>query len=362
MRGSIVALAGLVLASLLASPAAAQDRDALVARQRKAIEAMKAAPKDPPRIAFVSNGVAFFWVLAKAGAEAAAKETGATVTVHMPPNGIGDQKRILEDLVTRGVDGVAVSPIDPANQSDVLNAVARRALLITHDSDAPESARLCYVGVDNYEAGRLCGRLVKEALPGGGEVFVFVGRLEQDNARRRRQGLIDELMGRDPDPSRFDPPGTVVSGNGFSVLGTLTDQFDRAKAKANVEDVIARHPGIDCMVGLFEYNPPLILEALARAGKTGAVKVVAFDEAPETLAGVRSGTVHATVVQDPYLYGYRSVEILDALCRGDASGLPADGFVSVPAQAITQKNLAEFEAQMKARAAAAGDAADAKAP
>ena len=353
MRHAIrsIALASAILA--IASPAFAQSRDALIARQKKAIEAMKASPKDPPKIAFVTNGVAFFWVLAKAGAEAAAKDTGATVSVLMPPNGIGDQKRMLEDLVTRGIDGIAVSPIDPANQSDTLNAVARRALLITHDSDAPESARLCYIGVDNYEAGRMCGRLVKEACPDGGEVAIFVGRLEQDNARRRRQGLIDELMGRDTDPSRFDAPGATVSGNGFTVVGTYTDQFDRAKAKANAEDVLARYPGLDCMVGLFEYNPPLMLEAIERAGKAGTVKVVAFDEAPETLEGIRRGTVHGTVVQDPFMYGYASVELLNALCKGDASKLPANGSLPVPAKAIKQGNLAAFEAEMKARAASA---------
>ncbi|MGA1045843.1 MAG: substrate-binding domain-containing protein, partial [Phycisphaerales bacterium] len=183
MRHAIRSIAVAAARVAAASPALAQSRDALIARQKKSIESMKASPKDPPKIAFVSNGVAFFWVLAKAGAEAAAKDTGAVVSVHMPPNGIGDQKRMLEDLVTRGIDGIAVSPIDPANQSDTLNAVARRALLITPDSDAPESARLCYIGVDNYEAGRLCGRLLKETLPDGGEVAIFVGRLEQDNAR-----------------------------------------------------------------------------------------------------------------------------------------------------------------------------------
>ena len=32
-----------------------------------------------------------------------------------------------------------------------------------------------------------------------------------------------------------DDPSAVIEGNGFVILGTLTDQFDRAKGKANVE-------------------------------------------------------------------------------------------------------------------------------
>jgi ribose transport system substrate-binding protein len=66
--------------------------------------------------------------------------------------------------------------------------------------------------MDNYTAGRMCGELVREALPKGGKVMLFIGRLEQDNARLRRQGVIDALLGRPHDPKNFDPPGKVLQG------------------------------------------------------------------------------------------------------------------------------------------------------
>ncbi len=115
-----------------------------------------------------------------------------------------------------------------------------------------------------------------------------------------------------------DDPSAVIEGNGYTILGTLTDQFDRAKAKANVEDTLSRHPDIDCMVGLFEYNPPLILEALEQADKVGKVKVVAFDENSRTLQGIKDGSVVGTIAQDPYMYGYKSMEYLAGLHKGDA--------------------------------------------
>jgi ribose transport system substrate-binding protein len=169
-----------------------------------------AGAADRPRVAFVTNGIASFWLIAEAGARKAAQEFDVDLEVRMPPEGIGDQKRMIEELLTLGVDGMAVSPIDPANQTDLLNAAAEQTPLITHDSDAPDSNRLAYVGMSNYDAGRLCGELVKEALPGGGSIMIFVGRIEQDNARLRRQGLIDELLDRSHDPTRFDPPGKVI--------------------------------------------------------------------------------------------------------------------------------------------------------
>ena len=190
---------------------------------------------------------------------------------------------------------------------------------------------------------------MREALPDGGKVALFVGRLEQDNGRRRRQGVLDELLGRDADPSRFDPPSASLVGNGFTIVGTLTDQFDRAQGKANAEDMIARHPDLGAMVGLFAYNTPLVLEALSGAGRTGAIAVVGFDEADETLDGVAAGSVYATVVQDPYEYGRRSMTILAALARGEDPDLPADGFVNIPARAIRRADVAAFRAELARR-------------
>lgn len=301
------------------------------------------------KIAFVSNGVDPFWVICQRGVEAAGKDLDVRVAFQMPSEGITSQKRILEDLVTKGTDGIAVSPIDPSNQTDILNLVAERSKLVTADSDAPDSKRLVYIGMSNYEAGRMAGQLMKEVLPKGGKVMVFVGRLEQDNAKLRRQGFIDELVGREPDPTRYDPPAAQPQGNGFTILGTLTDQFDRAKAKANVEDTLSKHPDIDGMVGLFAYNPPAILEALKQAGRIGKVKVIGFDENEATLNGIKDYTVHGTVVQNPYEYGYQSVRVLTEYLSGNESVIPENKYMEIPARKIRADNVQEFWDQLNER-------------
>lgn len=303
-----------------------------------------------PKIAYVTNGVASFWVIAESGVQQGGQEFDADVQVLMPAEGISDQKRIIEDLLTKGMDGIAVSPIDPVNQTDLLNKAGKFAKLITHDSDAPDSDRLCYIGVDNYTAGLECGKLAREALPDGGKIAIFIGRLEQDNAKRRRQGTIDGLLGRNTDPTRFDPPDTEIKEAGYHIVGTYTDQFDRAAGKANAEDVMSRHPDIAGMIGLFAYNPPLILEALKQGNKLNQVKVIAFDEADETLQGIIDGTVYGTIVQNPFEYGRQSVRILAGLVRGQSLaelGVPASGFVDIPARTITKQNVEQFWAELK---------------
>ena len=66
--------------------------------------------------------------------------------------------------------------------------------MITHDSDAPDSDRLFYLGTNNYDAGRMLGKLVKKSMPEGGKIMIYVGKMDVLNAQQRRQGLIDELM------------------------------------------------------------------------------------------------------------------------------------------------------------------------
>lgn len=316
----------------------------------KKTEAVAKSSGQRPTIGYVTNGIASFWTIAEAGAHAAGKDFDAQVEVRMPPSDspIANQKRMIEELLTLGVDGIAVSPIKPEDQQDVLNEIGRQCFFITHDSDAPQTNRLAYIGMSNYDAGRTCGKLVKESIPAGGNVMIFVGRLDQLNARQRRQGVIDELLGRSYDPNRFDAPDVgALRGDKYVILDTRTDNFDFGQAKAVAEDAIVKYPDLHCMVGLFAYNPPYMLEALKGANKQGKIKLVAFDEADETLQAILDGYCDGTVVQNPYMYGYESVRILAALSRGDKSVLPTDGFLNIPERVIRKDNARQFWDELK---------------
>src|SRR5712671_806594 len=307
-------------------------------------------PEAQPSFAFVTNGVADFWEHARAGANAAADELHVHVDV-ITPSSITDQTRKIEDLLTRGTDGIAISPIDPENQVEAINKAAAQTNLITHDSDAPQSNRLMYIGMDNYQAGLMCGKTLREAMPDGGKIVIFIGRLDQDNSKRRRQGVIDAFLGIEPDPKHNNPSGQelVSADKKYTILGTMTDQFDFAKAKANVEDAVTRYPDVNGMIGLFEYNPPLIIEALERVGKIGKVKIMGFDENSRTLEGIKNGTVVATVVQNPYQYGYQSVKVLNALHKGDKSIIPESKFIDIPARVIDKSNVDAFQKEISER-------------
>jgi len=298
--------------------------------------------------AFVTNGVDPFWIIAQRGVEKAGEDLDVNVEVRMPSQGVADQKRMVQELLAQNIDGIAISPIDPVNQDELLQEIASHSILITQDSDAPDSPRECYIGMDNYTAGRMCGKLVKEALPDGGEVMLFVGRLGQANARLRRQGVIDELMDRSEDNTRYDAPDEPITNEKYTILDTRTDDFDHPQAKANAQDAIAKYPNLKCMVGLFAYNPPLCLEAIRDAEKLNEIKVVSFDEDPVSLQGIIDGTVVGTVVQNPYQYGYESVRVLNGLANGDKSVIPENKIIHIPARTIRKDNVEEYWAELKA--------------
>lgn len=301
------------------------------------------------KTAFVTNQIASFWNIAKVGCEDAAKELDVECDVRMPAVATAvEQKRIVEDLLAGGIEAIAISPIDADNQGDLLNQWASKVPLITQDSDAPGTDRLMYIGMDNYLAGRMCGELVKQALPDGGEVMLFIGRLEQDNAKRRRQGVIDVLLGRES-MGEYDPTGGEIKGDKYTIIDTLTDQGDEAVAKRKAEDAITTYPEMDAMVGLFAYNPPACLAALKSQGKLNKIKVVGFDEADDTLQGIKDGTVQGTVVQNPYEYGFQSVKVLVSILNGDESIIPESKFIDIPARSITKENVDEFWDDLKSK-------------
>ena len=289
------------------------------------------------RVAYITNGTAPpFWTLARQGALDAAKALGVHCDVKMPPGGTtGEQLQYMELFRSQGYSGLAISPIAAAGQTDQINATAKVMNVITHDSDAPDSDRLCFVGIDNYHAGRLVGKLVKEALPEGGEVMLFIGNMDQDNAQRRRQGVIDELLDRERHPEgKFDNPDATFLDGTYKILGTKVDSpIDEAKALENAQATVTKYPNLACMVGLFAYHPRTCLRALPES-RRGVVKIVGFDEAEETLQGILDGHIHGTVAQDPYNYGYKSVEILTKLAQGDKSAIPEGEWYQIPPQVI----------------------------
>lgn len=324
---------------------------------------------DKIKIGVVTNCTADFWSICEAGANKAAQEYDVELQFRQPEKAFDAsvQMPIVEAWAKQGVSGIAVSVIDPQGQTEDLTRIAKKVPLITMDNDADQTGRLCYIGIDNYEGGKAVGRLVKKALPNGGTVAVFIGSTKSANGKARTQGVLDELAGQKDAPgedaSHPAKPGLKGKkfGKYFLVDGEAKEDGGPGNAAGIAGGVLSRVQDLPdlCMVGLYAYNPPAILEVAKSKSMVGKVKIIGFDEDWETLKGIGAGEIEATVVQDPFMYGYKSVAALAAKAKGDDSKLVKD---PIPYRVITKdggpdetvnglvvKNLkvADFEAKLR---------------
>ncbi len=316
-------------------------------------------------LAFVTNNAFDFWNIADKGTQKAVqelKDKGVEVTVEFrkPTQGAAEQKRIIEALLAKGVKGIAVSPNDAKNMEPFYRDTVNKAVpLIMQDSDLNDPhARRCYIGTNNYIAGRAVGELVARACPEGGKIAIFVGQMDVQNARERRQGVLDYL--RDPGSDQkemkemTDPGATDLKVGKFTLVATMTDQRKQDFCQTQARQLLLQHPDTVCLIGLWAYNPPALLGAVRQSSQLKKKPVlIGFDEDYETLKGIQSGELFGTVVQNPFEFGRQSILLLNGLARGDESVLKSrsdidrDNRIFIPHRVITKDNVDPFFAELK---------------
>ena len=279
------------------------------------------------KVAVVTNCTDPFWTICEAGAKQSAKDHDVELVFRQPATDtVVDQMEIVEALLKTGIKGLAISVINPKEQTPDLTRIAGQVNLLTMDNDAEKSGRLCYIGIDNYEAGKEAGRMVKRALPDGGTVAIFIGNTTSDNAHGRIAGVLDELDGKD---NRAE----ITAGKYREKYGKftlhrkepITDGTTPDRVANNASDALEQlknTPNV-AMVGLYNSNPKGILEAARSKSLVGKIKIIGFDENPVTLEGIDKGEIEGTVIQDPYNYGYEAVKWLAHMAKGgDKKDLP----------------------------------------
>src|SRR5882724_4986273 len=290
------------------------------------------APKAIKTVAFITNATSDFWKIAHKGCEKADAEL-PDVTVAFKSTNTGsakEQNGLISDALEMDTDAIAVSVIDPVGQKQVINDAAKRALVITQDSDAPDSDRALYLGADNRAAGRQAGELIKKALPQGGKIMVFVGKREVQNARERFDGLKESLQ-----------------GSNVEIIDLMTDDANPAGARDNAYQTLKKYPDIAGMVGLWSYNGPSIVQALRPEGKLGTIKIVCFDDEQDTIAAIKEGAIFGTVAQQPFEYGYQAVKTAAKILKGDRSAIPGNKTIFIPTVVIQSNNVDEYSKKLK---------------
>ena len=235
---------------------------------------------------------------ARTGAEAAAKELskkhGINVTIdwRTPPTEDGQvQAQRIAQAVNEGADAILVSCSDAAKVNGAINdAVARGVAVMTFDSDAPNSKRFAFYGVDDVETGSQVMDVLAEQLGSKGKVAILAGNQNAPNLRKRTEG-VRKAAAKYPNIKIIDT---------FYHIETPQD------AAAEVVRVMNAYPDITgwAMVGGW----PLFTKTLLTDLDPKKVKVVAVDGLPAELPYVEKGIAPVLLAQPTYKWGYVSVE------------------------------------------------------
>lgn len=273
----------------------------LTALDTKIAAALKGHSLSSVNIAMVVNVAADYWNAGKTGFQAGCAALGissSNCTFFAPPDGtLVEQNSELESLRGKGVTGYSISAIDPASaKSAIATDVSKGIFVLAIDSPLPGTqAQGLYLGTPNEEAGYQAGEAMKQELGGKGNVAVLVGSLTAANATERIAGFKQAL-----------------AGTSIQVTVTENDNLSASTAQSDAETILANHPDIKGLYGVYSYDGPALAKAVTTAGKTGSVAIVCDDTDPATLTNVQSGTIAATVSQMPYYQGYAGAYILAA--------------------------------------------------
>lgn len=244
-----------------------------------------------------------YWARCKRGAMKAQKELGVRVDFIGPPSEVDVDKQveIVENLISRGVDGIGISPCD----GDALVPVIEKAIekgipVVTVDSDANTDKRLCYIGTDNRKAGRVAGEQMVKLLNRRGKVLIITGVPGAQNLMERVAGF-KEVISKHP---------------GITIVSEQACQSDQVLALNIAENALTADRDLAGIFGVNAFGAPGAAQAVESCGLAGKVKIVGFDAMPDTLKFCADGVVHAIVEQRPYKMGYLAVKLLKDAIEG----------------------------------------------
>ncbi|MBN2148509.1 MAG: sugar-binding protein [Anaerolineales bacterium] len=209
-----------------------------------------------------------------------------------------EQIRVIEDVIARNVDAIAISCIDPIACIDPINkAVAAGIPVMTWDSDSPQSQRFTYLGVDNYQGGQAAAELLIDAMGAQGKVAVLTGVPGAYNLEERVRGFKDFL----------------ISYPGIEVVATVVSNDDINLGIQVVEETMQVHPDLDGW--FFAGMWPLFADRGSMplwedAAFNGDLKTVAFDTLPVELELLSDGYLSALVGQKYWGWGYDTIQII----------------------------------------------------
>ncbi len=277
-----------------------------------------------------------FFDQAKLGCDKAVSEIGADkvecfFTGPGEHGGGDEQVQVVEDLVAKKVDGIAVSAANAAAMASALADAKKAGIpVLTWDSDLlPENKdlRVAYVGTHNYDIGVNIAKLVMKIKPKGGKICIQSGGAAAANHNERMQGIRDTLAGA---KSKESPGDRLTGQNGWTEVDgcPLYTNDDFPLSVQQLEDILNKYPDLDAFTptgGFPQFVPDAYRNVVSKVKdkiKSGALALVVADTLPVQIDLMKEGLSAGQVGQRPFEMGYKAIYFLKDIKDGKAP--PAD--------------------------------------
>ncbi|WP_030934862.1 substrate-binding domain-containing protein [Streptomyces sp. NRRL S-646] len=263
-----------------------------------------------------------FFVQIRAGAQQEAKKLGVDLTVTDAQNDASQQANQLQNFTSEGLGTVIVNAVDSDAVTPAAKAVNKSGIpLVAVDRAVNNADTAALVASDNVTGGRLAAKSLADRLGGKGTIVVLQGQAGTSASRERGAGFTEGLK----------------AYPGIKVVAEQPADWDRTKGLDVMTNLLQAHPDID---GVFAENDEMALGAIkSLGGKAGkSVAVIGFDGTPDGLSAVKTGTLYASVAQQPTELGRIAVQNAVKV----AEGKTVTKSVMVPVKVVTKENVAGF--------------------
>lgn len=276
-------------------------------------------------IAVIPKGTTHeFWKSIHAGARKAAEETGVEILWKGPQkeDDRAQQITVVEDFVSRGVDGIVLAPLDDrALMRPVRDAAREKIPVVIIDSALQGEDFISFVATDNYKGGVLAARRMGELLQGEGDIFMIRYQVGSASTMKREAGFLDTVS------TEFPRIKLLVQDQ---YAGSTTET-----AYQLAENLLIRFPNVQGIFCPNESSTFGTLRALQEAGRAGRIVFIGFDSSPKLVQGLRDGHIQGLILQDPVKMGYLGVRQMVSYLRGQ----PVEKRIDTGVYMVSKENM-----------------------
>ena len=267
-----------------------------------------------------------FWLSVKKGVERACKDFNVAVEFNWPSGANAEEQyKCLDMAILSNVDGIVTYVWDEAVTGQLIDkGVDKNIPIVTIKTDAKNSRRAAFVGVNTYSAGTEMGRMLIAATNGKGNAVVLVSNEETGGT------VVQNLMISGITDALKNSPGVKLQTIEYNYANFLS-------LEDTIQDLLINQPGLNAIITTDEKDTTLVAQRLIDLNKV-YYSIIGYGDTPEILRYIDNGVIFGTVSADHEQMGYDAIKALVDLKEGGRTS----AYFTVDSHSITKSNVAKY--------------------